>query len=145
VLACTYAFNMATPRERVEGHLLPLLVRVLGPRRMARLFVRQIGDQLGEDRAGWLAGLMADQDRSLMVSAWKETMAFDSRRRLAKVACPTLVVAASRDRAVPIHHARMLHDGIAGSQLVVIDGADHTLLWTHSDELVRMMEDFLAG
>jgi pimeloyl-ACP methyl ester carboxylesterase len=72
-------------------------------------------------------------------------MAFDSRRRLAKVACPTLVVAASRDRAVPIHHARMLHDGIAGSQLVVIDGADHTLLWTHSDELVRMMEDFLAG
>ena len=33
VLACTYAFNMATVRERLEGHLLPLLVHVLGPRR----------------------------------------------------------------------------------------------------------------
>jgi pimeloyl-ACP methyl ester carboxylesterase len=26
VLACTYAFNMATFRERLEGHLVPLLV-----------------------------------------------------------------------------------------------------------------------
>jgi hypothetical protein len=38
---------------------------------------------------------MADQDRKLMVSAWRETMAFDSRSRLAEIGCPTLVVAAS--------------------------------------------------
>lgn len=35
VLACTYAFNMATPQEWVEGHLGPLLIRFLGMPRLA--------------------------------------------------------------------------------------------------------------
>ena len=145
VLACTYAFNMATPREWLEGHLLPLLVYVLGTGRFTKLVVSQGLKQVSKERADWLAGLMADQDRKLMVSAWRETMAFDSRRRLAEIRCPTLVVAASNDQAVPIHHAKMLHEGIPGSQLVIIDGADHALIWTHSDELVRAVDEFLEA
>jgi 3-oxoadipate enol-lactonase len=144
VLACTYAFNMATLREQLEGHLLPLLVNVLGPRRFTKLVVSQGLKQLGKQRADWLAGLMADQDRKLMVSAWKETMAFDSRRRLGEIRCPTLVVAGSNDQAVPIHHAKKLHDGIPGSQLVIIHGADHALIWTHTDQLVWVTDEFLG-
>jgi 3-oxoadipate enol-lactonase len=144
-LACTYAFNMATTREWLEGHLLPPLLHVLGTRGVAKLVVSQAAKQLGKERADWLAGLMADQDRKLMGVAWRETMAFDSRRRLAEIACPTLVVAASNDRGVPIHHARMLHDGIPGSQLVIIDGADHALIWTHPDELLRVVDEFLGA
>ena len=41
--------------------------------------------QLGKERADWLVGVMADQDRKFMVSAGKEAMAFDSRRRLAEI------------------------------------------------------------
>jgi len=41
VLACTYAFNMATVREKVEGHLVPLLLDALGMRRFARLIISQ--------------------------------------------------------------------------------------------------------
>lgn len=145
VLACTYAFNMTTARERLEGHLLPLLVRVLGMRRLAKLVVSEGLTQLGRERAAWLARLMADQDRALMLAAWRETLAFDSRRRLAEIGCPTLVVAASKDQAVPFHHAKMLHNGISGSQLVVIDGADHALIWTHSDELLRVADEFLGA
>jgi pimeloyl-ACP methyl ester carboxylesterase len=144
VLACTYAFNMATRRERLEGHVLPALVRVLGPRRFAKLAVSQGAKELGRGRADWLAGLMGDQDRKLMVSAWKETMSFDSRKRLAEIACPTLVVAGSKDQAVPMHHAETLHDVITGSQLVVVDGARHTLIWTHPDEFVRLVGEFLG-
>jgi len=110
VLSCTYAFNMATPREKLEGHLLPVLVHLLGMQRIARLVVSQGTKQLGNERAVWLAGLMADQDRTLMVSAWRETMAFDSRPRLGEIACPTLIVAGSNDQAVPIRHTTMLHD-----------------------------------
>jgi pimeloyl-ACP methyl ester carboxylesterase len=88
---------------------------------------------------------MAHQDRELMVSAWKETMAFDSRQRLAEIGCPTLVVAGSDDQAVPMHHAHMLHDGIRGSKLVVIDGGRHTLIWTHPDEFVRVTKEFLGA
>jgi pimeloyl-ACP methyl ester carboxylesterase len=145
VLACTYAFNMATPREWLEGHLLPLLLRILGMRGLAKLVVSQATKQLGKERADWLTGLIADQDHKLMVAAWRETMAFDSRCRLAEIACPTLVIAASEDQAVPVHHARMLHDGIPGSQLVIIDGADHALIWTHPDELLRVTDEFLGA
>jgi 3-oxoadipate enol-lactonase len=144
VLACSYAFNMATPRERLEGHLMPLALRTLGMRRFSRFVVSRAGPQLGTERAGWLAGLMADQDPALMVSAWKGSMSFDSRPRLAEIACPTLIVAAADDRAVPMHHARTLHDGIPGSRLVVVQNAGHALIWTHPDELVRVTEGFLT-
>jgi hypothetical protein len=38
----------------------------------------------------------------------------------------------------------MLRDGICGSRLVIIDGADHALIWTHSDELVRVTNGLLG-
>src|SRR5438093_462725 len=132
VLGCTYAYNMATPREWVEGHLAPLLIRVLGMRRLARLIVLQGVKQLSRQRAEWMAGMVADQDRDLMLAAWRETMAFDSRRRLAEITCSTLIIAGSDDVGVPIHHAKMLNEGIAGSRLVVMQGADHALMWTHT-------------
>lgn len=144
VLACTYAFNMATFREKIEGHLVPSLIRLLGMKRFAKFVFSQGLKQLGKKRTDWLAGIMADQDRPLMVSAWKETMAFDSRRRLREIKCPTLVLAGSNDQAVPIHHAKMLHDGIPGSQLVIVEGADHTLIWTHSDKLQKVTDEFLG-
>jgi pimeloyl-ACP methyl ester carboxylesterase len=143
VLACTYAFNTATFREKVEGHLAPLLIRFLGMRRFAKFVVSQGLTQVDKERADAVVDLIADQDRKLMLSAWDEAMAFDSRSRLAEITCPTLVVAAANDKAVPIHHAKMLHDGIPGSQLVVIEGADHALVWTHPDELMRVIDEFL--
>jgi pimeloyl-ACP methyl ester carboxylesterase len=144
VLACTYAFNMATLREKVEGRLVPLLIRVLGMRRFATLVISQGMKQVAKERADWVVRLIADQDRTLMLSAWKETMAFDSRRRLAEIICPTLIIAGSNDQGIPIHHAKMLHADITGSQLVIVDGADHALIWTHSDELVRVTDEFLG-
>jgi len=144
VLACTYAFNMATFREWLEGHLAPLLIRLLSLRRFAKL-ISQATKQLNKERANWLAGLIADQDQKLMLTAWRETMAFDSRHRLAEIRCPTLVIAGSNDVGVPIHHAKMLHDGIPSSQLVIIDGADHALIWTHTDEFMRVTDEFLRS
>ena len=145
VLGCTYAFNMATPREWLEGHLAPFMIRFLGLRRLAKLAVSQSMLQMNKERASWLANLMTNQDRTLMLTAWRETMAFDSRERLREIRCPTLIIAGSNDRGVPIHHARMLHDGIPGSRLVVIDGADHALIWTHTDEFVRVTDEFLES
>ena len=72
-------------------------------------------------------------------------MAFDSRPRLAEIACPTLIVAGSNDQAVPIQHPKMLHDGITGSRLAIVDGADHALIWTYADELLRIIDEFLGG
>ncbi len=145
VLACTYAFNMASLREKLEGHVAPLLIRGLGMKRFAELVISQGAKALGEERGAWLAGLIADQDRELMLSAWRETMAFDSRRRLGEIRCPTLVIAGSKDDAVPMHHAKMLQEGIAGARLVVIEGGDHALIWTHGEAFVAAVDSFLGG
>lgn len=142
VLACTYAFNMATVRERLEGHLAPLLLNLLGMKGFARLIIAQGLQQVRKERADWVLGLIADQDRKTMAAAWKAAMAFDSRGRLGQIKCPTLVVAGANDEAVPLHHARLLHNEITGSQLIVIDGADHALIWTHPDEFVRVTDEF---
>ncbi len=144
VLACTYAFNMASFRERVEGHLVPLFLRFLGMRRFAKLVLSLGLKQVPRERAERATGLIADQDLKLMLPAWNAAMAFDSRPRLAEIHCRTLVIAGSKDEAVPLRHAITLHNGIAGSKLVVVDGADHSLLWSHPDELFRLTEEFLG-
>ena len=145
VLGCTYAFNMATFREKLEGHLAPVLIRILGMKRFATLVVSQGAKDLGRQRGDWLIAIIASQDQRLMLSAWREMLAFDSRSRLAEIRCPTLVIAGSNDNAVPIHHAKMLHDGIAGSRLVFVPGADHALIWTHPDDLMRLTDEFLVA
>jgi pimeloyl-ACP methyl ester carboxylesterase len=145
VLACTYAFNMATLRERIEGQLVPFLLNLLGIRRFAKLVISLGLKHVSKQRADWVVELIASQDCKSMVAAWKAAMEFDSRNRLAEIVCPTLIIAASNDLAVPIHHAQMLHDGIAGSQFVVIEDADHALIWTHPDELARVTEQLLCA
>ena len=150
VLDCTYAHNMLSFRERLEGALLPWLVRVLGPRRLATLFVHP-GIGLGGGRpltpegARSLRESMASNDRSLMAEAVRQMKAFDSREWLDQISCPTLVLCGSEDTAVPMHHAHMLAQGIRNSQLRVIDGAGHALLWTHPEELVEQTEQWLSS
>src|SRR5260221_13384499 len=49
VLACTYAFNMATFREWLEAHASTLLLRALGMKRFARLVASQVAKELGKE------------------------------------------------------------------------------------------------
>ncbi len=150
VLACTYAYNMLTFRERLEGALLPWLVRVLGPRRLATLFVHPGlglggGRPLTPEAARHFRDIMTSNDRSLMIEAVRQMKAFDSREWLDQISSPMLVLCGSEDTAVPMHHARMLARGIRSSQLRVIDGAGHALLWTHPEELVEQTEQWLSS
>ena len=50
---------------------------------------------------------------------------FDYRPRLGRVTRPTLVVVGERDRTTTPRAARVLHEGIEGSELVVVPGAGH--------------------
>jgi 3-oxoadipate enol-lactonase len=144
VLACTYAYNMATTREWIEDHLALLFIRVLGLKRFANLAVSQGMPQVDKERANRLADIIRNQDLKLMLTAWREMMVFDSRKRVAEIRCPTLVIAGSNDKGVPAHHAKMLHGGIPGSRLVLINGADHTLILAHPDEFMRVTDEFLV-
>jgi 3-oxoadipate enol-lactonase len=148
ILSNTYAYNMATMKEKMEGHIVPFLIRLLGVRLFVKLLISQGLKQIPKEQAAWVANLIArtwgEADPKSIELAWREAMAFDSRARLKEIKCPTLIVAGSRDNAVPMHHAKMLLNGIAGSKLVVIDGADHALLWGHPDQLLRAVNEFLS-
>jgi pimeloyl-ACP methyl ester carboxylesterase len=143
VLACTYAYNLASVREKFEGLLLPILVSLLGTRRLGKLVVSQGAKELSQGRAEWLASLIAANDRKLMVPAVRAMTYFDSRPRLRDIRAPTLVIAGSIDTAVPMHHAKMLVNGIPNARLEIVPGAGHTMVWTHPDALVGRVEAFL--
>jgi pimeloyl-ACP methyl ester carboxylesterase len=147
ILSNTYAYNMASFREKIEGHVVPSLIRLFGMRLFVKFIVslglRQVPIERKE-RAEQVLKLFAEQDPKITAVLWKEAMVFDSRARLKEIRCPTLIVAGADDNAVPLHHAKMLHDGIAGSKLVVIEGADHALIWAHPDQLLEAVNAFLV-
>jgi len=148
MLACTYAYNMLTPPERVEGFLLPWLIRLLGPRFLGALMMRSSaggGPPLPPDDVRWFVDMLGSNRRAEMVAAARGLTAFDSRPRLKEIAAPTLVIAGSEDKAVPIAHARMLAAGIPHAELRVVEGAGHTLIWTHPDALVSLVKPWLSG
>jgi pimeloyl-ACP methyl ester carboxylesterase len=147
VLGCTYAYNMLSPRERLEGMLAPWFVRILGMGRVARLLSAGAGggQRLSPEQARWLQGILAANDTGRMVAAVEAMKAFDSRAWLAQISCTTLVIAGAQDTAVPLAHAHMLAQGIPGAQLRVVEGAGHTLIWTHAQRFVQIVEAFLAS
>ena len=114
-------------------------------RQFAKLVTTQGTKQLSKERADWLAGLIAGQDIKVMLSALREAVIkFDSRGRLTEIKCPTLIVAGSLDRG-DIRQANMLYQGITGSNLIIMEKADHALMWGHTDEFLRFVEEFLKG
>jgi pimeloyl-ACP methyl ester carboxylesterase len=90
-----------------------------------------------------IINLIAEQDSKIMIAQWEDAVTFDGRSQLSEIKCPTLIIAGSRDQAIPIHHAEMLHKGIRGSKLVVLEGADHALIWEDSEKFLRTVEGFI--
>jgi len=147
VLSNTYAYNMASTTEKIQGRIVPLFIRLLGTRLFVKLLISQGLKQIPKEKREWVASLITrtwgESDASFIVLQWKEAMAFDSRSRLHEIKCPTLIIAGSKDNAVPMHHANMLHIGIAESKLVVIEDGDHALMWVHPDQWLEKLNGFL--
>ena len=142
LLACTYACNVATAREYLEGMALVGLLSFATPRTVARMIVqsgRAYMPGLTAEQAAWLRSLMGANSRRAMRAAAKGLLTFDSRRWLKDLAIPTLVIAAGEDAAVPAHHFDALMFGIPGALGTVVQGAGHTLLWTHTEKLADLI------
>lgn len=64
--------------------------------------------------------------------------------RLGDMEVPALVVHGEQDRAIDVRHARVLHEGITGAQLVVVPDCGHTPPLESPDAVNRALTDFLA-
>src|SRR5262249_48504036 len=71
--------------------------------------------------------------------------AFDAADRLAAIRTPTLIVAGRDDTITPVARAEALHQGIAGSRLVVIDDAGHTVPNEKPAEFNQAVAEFIEG
>jgi pimeloyl-ACP methyl ester carboxylesterase len=63
---------------------------------------------------------------------------------LSTIKAPTLVLAADRD-LMSIEHTVELHRAILGSELCVIPGANHNLVFDRADEVCAVVLRFLSG
>ncbi len=69
----------------------------------------------------------------------------DFREDLAKIDVPTLVIHGDSDAIVPFEASgKRSHETIAGSSLVLVEGAPHGLNATHAEEFNRALLDFLG-
>jgi pimeloyl-ACP methyl ester carboxylesterase len=64
---------------------------------------------------------------------------------LQKISCPTLIVQGTVDQSVPPADAQYAHGQIAGSVLVELPGADHTMSITMHNKLDELITAFLAA
>jgi non-heme chloroperoxidase len=69
----------------------------------------------------------------------------DFRADLEKLTVPTLLIHGDADAGVPLElTSKRVQDAVPGSELVVIGGAPHGLVFTHADEFNRALLDFLG-
>lgn len=145
MLACTYACNVITLKERMEARVFLALLHLFSPRTLANLAVHPSKPKptgaigLSKEQADWLRALMGTNRAAPMRGAVRGMMTFDSRPWLRELSLPTFVVGGTDDTAVPRHHYDMLANGIPGARGRLIERAGHTLIWTHTSELAEIV------
>jgi proline-specific peptidase len=71
--------------------------------------------------------------------------AFDYRPKLGEIDKPTLVIVGEHDRTTTPRAARVLHEGILNSELVVIPSAGHMSFVEQTDAYLAAVRHFLRG
>ncbi|HET7011034.1 MAG TPA: alpha/beta fold hydrolase [Anaerolineales bacterium] len=69
---------------------------------------------------------------------------FNVVKRLGEIRVPTLVVAGSRDRTVPMRASQVLAERIPGARLSVLEGAGHAASVDAADRLNALLVEFLG-
>lgn len=82
-------------------------------------------------------------DAYLRLSA--STRSYDIVDRLQEIEVPTLVMASDRDIITPLSEARLIHERIKGSRLLIIPGAGHASCYEKKDEFNTAVLGFIEA
>jgi 3-oxoadipate enol-lactonase len=147
ILACTYACNVSTLRERLECGAFLALLWFFSPGVLAKIIFQPSKPQptgpkgLTKEQAEWMRSILAANQAPAMRGAVRGLLTFDSRPWLKEIRAPTLVVGGTHDDAVPRHHFDTLVSKIPGAVGRLVDRAGHTLVWTHTQEFADIIRE----
>jgi pimeloyl-ACP methyl ester carboxylesterase len=61
------------------------------------------------------------------------------------IPCPTLLIWGAQDTTTPLSDGKILHAGINGSRMIVIEGARHSPHITHTGKVIEILTDELKA
>lgn len=103
-----------------------------------------LGSRISEEavRNSWnVAATMSWFASSAAVATWHE----DFRADIAKIDVPTLILQGTEDRILPIDSTgRPFAKAVPQARFVEVDGAPHALIWTHAEEVNKVLLDFVG-
>lgn len=149
----------------IESSAEPEASENLGSYRLLGLVARWLGLEVVADRVMEImfgSKFRNDPARADLMNDWKQHLLANDRigatRALAGVVdrggvsvqlgdikIPTLILVGDQDVATPLPKAEKMHQGISGSQLVIIPGAGHTSTVEEPAAVTAAIESFLDG
>jgi pimeloyl-ACP methyl ester carboxylesterase len=94
------------------------------------------------------AALAAEQVRGAgkpgFIQALQSIIDYEIRKRLSKIACPTLIVWGERDRLISVRDADIFAELIPNSRKVIFEDTGHMSMLECPQEFNSLLEDFLA-
>ncbi|MCY4425274.1 MAG: alpha/beta hydrolase [Acidimicrobiaceae bacterium] len=125
------------------GRLAPLDAG-LAPADIAEDVLTSIaGPTLGDDALTMRVAGFARIQAAGLRAAVECLPAHDVRDRLGAIASPALVVAGGLDAETPVAYSRILTDGLANAELIVLDGVGHLAASEVPQTFNRLVRDFL--
>jgi 3-oxoadipate enol-lactonase len=88
-------------------------------------------------------GMLRATDPAGYAAAIRAIGFVDLTDRISAIRCPTLVIVGEKDPGTPPAMARVLHERIAGSRLLVLPGAMHCSALESAEEFNRALVEFL--
>lgn len=84
---------------------------------------------------------------SAALSSWwsvHQMPLYDVRPRLGELQMPALIIAGRSDRVCSLQQATIMHEGVAGSRLVIFEQSGHMPQMEEPERYIEVVRDFLA-
>ena len=94
-----------------------------------------------ERRRAWLRQM----DPMVIHGDFEACDKFDIMNDVSRITLPTLIIVGRDDQMTPVKYAEYLHQKIAGSRLVIVEGAGHAVPMEKPDEVNRAIDDFVQA
>jgi pimeloyl-ACP methyl ester carboxylesterase len=81
--------------------------------------------------------------QGVMKDVFKKVIRQDATLQAEAISCATLLIYGKQDNITPPEMGQRLHELIKGSKFELIDGADHYLIQNKSENVVKLIVDFI--